>query len=133
MSDSLMPGPVRSSAADTEEGGGESDPDRVITNARAAEDRDGLLNSSELEALFSASPRAFSAYDLGLSRYRSGASPSQLSSTSPEIAHSPQDIPIYGPLNGMKDPSQPGFHEPAYTSYTHYWKSVLGASFPGFT
>ncbi|KAF6766282.1 Endonuclease/exonuclease/phosphatase [Ephemerocybe angulata] len=97
-------------AADAEEGGEEQDPDRVIKNARSTKPEDGLLDPASLVSFFSDLPRARSVYDLGLSRYFS--------------IEKGRDVPIFGPGHSM-DPSQPGFHEPAYTSYTHYWKSVL--------
>lgn len=102
------------SQADAEEGGGggeEEDPDRVITNARPARQGDGLLGPPALVSLFSNLPRATSAYDSGLSRYFA--------------VEKESDFPIFGKLHEL-DPLRPGFHEPAYTSYTHYWKSVLG-------
>lgn len=101
------------SQVDAEEGGGggeEEDPDRVITNARPARQGDGLLGPPALVSLFSNLPRATSAYDSGLSRYFA--------------VEKESDFPIFGKLHEL-DPLRPGFHEPAYTSYTHYWKSVL--------
>jgi len=84
------------------------DPDRVITNARQAESHDGLLTISQFIAWFSSLPNLRSAYDDGLQEV------SKLSDT----------LPTYGrrvtlPLGRR------GSHEPAYTSYTHYWQSVL--------
>lgn len=107
-------------AADGDEAGGaggseEQDPDRVITNARPAKPEDGLLDSGSLVSLFSEFPRATSTYALGLSQYLSEARDSQ----------SDGDIPIFGCTHSLP-PATPGFYEPAFTSYTHYWKSVLG-------
>lgn len=87
----------------------ESDPDRVIVNARNSTDADGLLNDDELVALFAGGCRLRSAYDEGLSRIQNSK------------------VAVYGE-RGFLQSTQPGFHEPAYTSYTHYWKSVLGMS-----
>jgi len=87
----------------------ESDPDRVITNARSAIAADGLLNDDELLSLFSQGHRLSSAYDTGLSRIQN------------------HNIALYGDRVSLQQ-TQPGFHEPSYTSYTHYWQSVLGVS-----
>ena len=87
----------------------ESDPDRVITNARSAIAADGLLSDDELLSLFSQGHRLFSAYDIGLSRIQN------------------HNIALYGDRASLQQ-TQPGFHEPSYTSYTHYWQSVLGVS-----
>lgn len=104
-------------AADGDEAGGagggeEEDPDRVIKNARPAKPEDGLLDSSSLISFFSEFPRATSTYARGLSRYLS--TPSR-----------DDDVPIFGRTHSLP-PGTPGFYEPAYTSYTHFWKSVLG-------
>ncbi|KAJ7225439.1 Endonuclease/exonuclease/phosphatase, partial [Mycena pura] len=81
------------------------DPDRVITNARPAVPTDGLLSDSELVSLFS-SANVRSAYDEGLRQYRK----------------SPSDIQTFG--DRLLLPYQTkGYHEPEYTSYTHYWKA----------
>lgn len=87
------------------------DPDRVITNARQAESHDGLLTIPQFIAWFSSLPNLRSAYNNGLQEV------SKLSDT----------LPTYGrrvtlPLGRC------GSHEPAYTSYTHYWQSVLGTN-----
>ncbi|EKM83805.1 hypothetical protein AGABI1DRAFT_51286, partial [Agaricus bisporus var. burnettii JB137-S8] len=85
----------------------ESDPDRIITNARSATETDGLLNNAELVSLYTQGHVLQSAYNEGLSRI----------SNSPGIA-------LYGEREHLPT-TQPGFHEPSYTCYTHYWKSVL--------
>ena len=87
------------------------DPDRVITNARQAESDDGLLTISQFVDWFSSLPNLRSAYNDGLQEA------SKISDT----------LPTYGrrvilPLGRC------GSHEPAYTSYTHYWQSVLGTN-----
>lgn len=84
----------------------ESDPDRVITNARNATDADGLLDDHELTALFSNGHRLFSAYDVGLSKMQDS------------------NIALYGDRVSLQR-TQPGFFEPSYSCYTHYWQSVL--------
>lgn len=83
-------------------GAAESDPDKIITNARPASSEDGLLSDEELQVLFQRSTRPVSAYDEGL---RSG---------NPDIRegltfHSRQSLPA----------SQLGAFEPVWTSYTH--------------
>ena len=87
------------------------DPDRVITNARQAESHDGLLTISQFIAWFSLLPNLRSAYNDGLLEV------SKLSDTLPSYA-SRVNLP----------PGRLGSHEPAYTSYTHYWQSVLGTN-----
>lgn len=81
----------------------------MITNTRNAIAADGLLSDDELTHLFS--HRLLSAYDIGLSRIQS------------------HNIALYGDRVSLQQ-TQPGFHEPSYTSYTHYWQSVLGVSCP---
>ena len=81
-------------------------PDRMITNARVAGPTDGLLTNQELVALFSeVGAPVRSAYDQ-VQRVR------KVSAT-------------FGARVGL--PSERlGYHEPEWTSYTHYWKTVLG-------
>ena len=89
-----------------DEEGDETDPDKIITNARTAQASDGLLSDSELTELFTTPLR--SVYDEGIKIQR-------------ELS---KDIISYGdrvPLMGRK-----GTNEPEWTSYTHYWKTVLG-------
>ena len=89
-----------------DEEGDETDPDKIITNARTAQASDGLLTDSELTELFTTPLR--SAYDEGIKIQR-------------ELS---KDVTSYGdrvPLMGRK-----GTNEPEWTSYTHYWKTVLG-------
>ncbi|KAJ7169963.1 Endonuclease/exonuclease/phosphatase [Mycena filopes] len=96
--------PPTTKAAPTEDESGAVDPDKVITNARPAVPADGLLSDSELVALFSHAHTIRSAYDEGLQRH---------SSTSP-------GYPTFIKLS--LSPTSKGYHEPEYTSYTHYWK-----------
>lgn len=104
-------------ATDAEEGGESVDPDRVITNARRAEQSDGLLSIEELSHFIPERQQVQSIYQIGLKRYLS-------STTATSSASLP---PIYG-SNGPMQPDAPGYYEPRWTSYTHYWKSVLGKS-----
>jgi RNA exonuclease NGL2 len=87
----------------------ESDPDRVITQARPATPADGLLTIPEIVAWFQKLPRLRSAYSEGLRHAK-------------EVGI---DIETYGKRELLPD-GRHGFDEPEYTSYTFYWKSVLG-------
>lgn len=93
-------------AAAEEENG---DPDKIITNARSATPADGLLSSPELVALYSCAPPLRSAYDAGLRQYREAKG----------------ETATYGDRVTLL-PTRHGIHEPEWTSYTHYWKTVLG-------
>ena len=80
----------------------ESDPDKIITNARRASPEDGLLSDQELETLFRRPIRPVSAYDEGLRM------------ASPDIQEgvtfrSRQSLPA----------DRRGAFEPVWTSYTH--------------
>jgi RNA exonuclease NGL2 len=88
-----------------------SDPDRVITNARPAIPEDGLLTIPDIVAWFAKLPRLRSAYCEGLRRAK-------------EIGI---ELETYG-TRELLSPGRKGFDEPEYTSYTFYWKSVLGES-----
>ena len=99
-------------ANDDEDGGSQADPDRVITNAREALPADGLLNSSELLDLFAVTTlRPRSMYDEGQRLL--------------ENISSPSPVPRCGERLGLP-PHKRGAYEPEWTSYTHYWQSVLG-------
>jgi hypothetical protein len=99
-------------ANDDEDGSAEADPDRVITNAREASPADGLLNSSELSDLFAVTTlRPRSLYDEGQRLL--------------ENISSPDPVPRCGERVGLP-PHKRGAYEPEWTSYTHYWQSVLG-------
>ena len=87
------------------------DPDRDITNARQAETHDGLLTISQVIDWFSSLPNLRSAYNDGLQEV------SKLSDTLPTYGH-----------RATLHLGRRGSHEPAYTSYTHYWQSVLGTN-----
>ncbi|KAG6829385.1 hypothetical protein H0H92_004653 [Tricholoma furcatifolium] len=83
------------------------DPDKVITSARGATPSDGLLSFAELLDFFSRLPKLRSAYDLGLAKARDFA-----------------DLETFGSRVAL-GADRKGEHEPAYTSYTHYWKTTL--------
>lgn len=92
--------------------GDEADPDRVITNARPATIADGLLTIQEIVAWFQKLPKLRSAYSEGLRHAK-------------EVGI---DISTYGKGELLLDGRQ-GLNEPEYTSYTFYWKSIIG-TFP---
>ena len=89
-----------------------SDPDKVITNARRALPQDGLLSTDELAALFSARGPLRSTYAEAQGVYR------VIDAT----------LPILGDRLHFP-PHRKGAYEPMWTSYTHYWKTVLGGNF----
>jgi len=91
-----------------DDGGGGGDPDRVITNARKASPADGLLSSFELAQLFVITERPRSSYDEGQRLLEKVSGPVQRC----------------GERLGLP-PHQRGAYEPEWTSYTHYWQSVL--------
>lgn len=97
-----------SSDNDEEEG---VDPDRVITNARMATEADGLLSVAELRSLFG-NIQLKSVYDIGLRQSRKYTN-----------NNSRTFGDRFSSLQGRR-----GTCEPEYTSYTHYWKTVLGNS-----
>ncbi len=93
-----------------EDGGAQSDPDRVITNAREALLPDGLLSSPELVELFVVPTRPRSLYDEGQ-----------------RLLEKMLSVPVLRCGGRLGLPThQRGAYEPEWTSYTHYWKSVLG-------
>jgi len=85
---------------------GETDPDKIITNARPAMPSDGLLTTAELADLYATPVR--SAYDEGLSKHR----------------QTTKDLVAYCDRVNL-EPFRRGANEPEWTSYTHYWKTVL--------
>lgn len=100
-------------AKNEEDDGAEQDPDRIIVNARTATPADGLLSTEELvkmvQNLGVANPE--SSYDKGL-----------------EIAKvsGDSDIRTFGDRVTSIQSTRKGRHEPEWTSYTHFWKTVLG-------
>jgi len=92
-----------------DEDGAETDPDLIITNARMAEEKDGLLTDAELVELFTSSgPPAVSAYDSGML-----------------ASEDPNNRALTWGSRVSVPPDRKGGHEPVWTSYTHYWKTVL--------
>jgi len=88
------------------------DPDHNIVNARLATKEDDLLDIPEIVEWFSTLPGLCSAYNEGLYKAR------KLGTV----------IPTYGTRVKLP-PGRQGATEPEYTSYTHYWKAVLGENF----
>lgn len=82
-------------------------PDRIITNARPAIPSDGLLTIDELVDLYTTPVR--SAYEEGLTKHRASNS---------DVVTFGNHVPFQSPRRGA--------NEPEWTSYTHYWKTVLG-------
>lgn len=91
----------------------EQDPDRVITNARAATPTDGLLSTEELVEMVRGLGIANlkSSYDEGL----------RIAKSSGDF-----DIQTYGDRVTSMAPTRLGRYEPEWTSYTHFWKTALG-------
>lgn len=96
-----------------EDDGAEHDPDRIIVNARLGTPPDGLLSTEELvEAVLQLKVAHLeSSYDKGLEMAKvSGVS----------------DIPTFGERVTSIPSTRKGRCEPEWTSYTHFWKHVLG-------
>ncbi|KAI9445288.1 Endonuclease/exonuclease/phosphatase [Lactarius indigo] len=98
--------PLTASAETNEDD--ESDPDRVITNAREALPADGLLSSPELVELFVNPTRPRSLYDEGQRL---------LEKTFGPVLRCGERLGLPAHWRGA--------YEPEWTSYTHYWKTVL--------
>ncbi|KAH9039896.1 Endonuclease/exonuclease/phosphatase [Lactarius hengduanensis] len=96
--------PLTASAETNEDD--ESDPDKVITNAREALPADGLLSSPELVELFAVPTRPRSLYDEGQRL---------LEKTSGPILRCGERLGLPAHRRGA--------YEPEWTSYTHYWKT----------
>ncbi|KZT30491.1 Endonuclease/exonuclease/phosphatase [Neolentinus lepideus HHB14362 ss-1] len=100
----------------SEQGEDEPDPDRMITNARRAAPKDGLLTTAELLDLYSAHDgrRLKSLYDDGfrLAKAQSNG----------------EKIRVFGDRFSCSEAEgghRLGMHEPEWTSYTHYWQATL--------
>ncbi|KAK7064155.1 Endo/exonuclease/phosphatase domain-containing protein [Favolaschia claudopus] len=106
--DPAVPPTVAQAPAEDEDGA--VDPDRVITNARRAVLSDGLLSDSELISLFCSTSPVRSAYDAGLKQLRETTTATNFQTFGNRVS-----LP----------PTANGYNEPEYTSYTHYWKTVL--------
>ncbi|TFY79044.1 hypothetical protein EWM64_g4971 [Hericium alpestre] len=102
-------GPKAEEEDEASENDAEMDSDHVLTNARNAEAADGLLSTSELLDLYATPSRPRSAYDLGqrIMAKKDAAS-----------------IRRCGERYKMPD-ARLGAFEPEWTSYTHFWKTVL--------
>ncbi|KAH8102431.1 Endonuclease/exonuclease/phosphatase [Cristinia sonorae] len=94
-------------ADDEGDGDGETDPDRIIVNARRAGDDDGLLTDEELREICVSAGQPFSAYDRGLQR-----------------AEAINPALLFGSRVSIPQ-GRRGAAEPIWTSYTHFWKVVL--------
>lgn len=96
-----------------EDDGAEQDPDRIIVNARAATPSDGLLSTEELveTVLQLGVVRPESSYDKGLAVAKISGS---------------FNIPTFGDRVTSIPSARKGRHEPEWTSYTYFWKTVLG-------
>jgi RNA exonuclease NGL2 len=95
-------------AAEDEEEEGGTDPDRAITNAREARPEDGLFTTADLRELYQkASAPARSTYD-------------EAQKLAKAVATCGQRLELSN--------DRLGYDEPEWTSYTHYWKTVLGQS-----
>ncbi|KAG6842580.1 hypothetical protein C0991_000106 [Blastosporella zonata] len=105
---SVDPTVPRTNKSDPGDGNEESgDADKVITSARAAMPPDGLLSITELSEFFARIPRLRSAYDVGLAEVKDLG-----------------EVETFG-SRVMLGSDRLGRYEPAYTSYTHYWKTTL--------
>ena len=104
---------AKSREAKNDEDDGAEDPDRVIMNARTATPADGLLSTEQLVEMVQKLGVANleSSYDKGLRIAK---------------ASGDSDIQTYGDRVASVSPTRPGMHEPEWTSYTHFWKTVLG-------
>lgn len=100
-------------AKNEEDDSTEQDPDRIIVNARTATPVDGLLSAEELVGMVRKLGVANleSSYDKGL-----------------EIAKASgdSDVQAFGDRITSIPSTRKGRHEPEWTSYTHFWKTVLG-------
>ena len=96
-----------------EDGGAEEDPDRVIVNARTATPADGLLSTEELVEMIRKLGVANleSSYDRGL----------RIAKASGNF-----DVRTFYDRVPSIESTRLGGHEPEWTSYTHFWKTVLG-------
>jgi len=99
-------------AKNEEADGAEQDPDRIIVNARMATPTDGLLSTEELVEMV----RKLGVADLE-SSYDKGLRIAKLSEDS--------GIQTFGDRVTSLASTRLGRHEPEWTSYTHFWKTVL--------
>jgi len=99
-------------AKNEEEDGAEQDPDRTIVNARTATPADGLLSTEELAGMV----RKLGVANLE-SSYDKGLKLAQASEDS--------DVRTFGDRVTSIPSTRQGRYEPEWTSYTHFWKTVL--------
>ncbi|KAJ7597130.1 Endonuclease/exonuclease/phosphatase [Mycena floridula] len=102
--DATVPVSVASAAEDDES----EDPDRTITNARRAKPSDELLSDPELGQLFDSSTPVRSAYSSALEQHRNNRA----------------SVQTFG-SRAIIPESRKGGNEPEWTSYAHFWKTVL--------
>ncbi|KAF9787345.1 Endonuclease/exonuclease/phosphatase [Thelephora terrestris] len=95
-----------------EEDGAEQDPDRIIVNARTAIPADGLLSTEELVRMV----QKLGVADLK-SSYDEGLNLAKVSGDS--------DVRTFGDRVTSIPSTRQGRWEPEWTSYTHFWKTVL--------
>jgi RNA exonuclease NGL2 len=106
----------------------EEDPDRKAWNCRPCNDSDGLLLAEELEDMFKQVNTLFDKHRIpDRIVYRA-------SGISPLVSvydNAMRMLPTEGlERSGQRSPhleGRKGAFEPMFTSYTHYWKSTLGA------
>lgn len=89
--------------------GNKADPNPELPNdSRLATAGDGLLTNAELRAIFDSLPTLTSAYSLG-------------------HRHLGVDISdVAGGRLKLLNVEHPGYFEPIWTSYTHFWKTTIG-------
>ena len=109
-----VPATESKEAKNEEDDGSEQDPDRIIVNARAATPSDGLLSTEELVEMVRNLGVADleSSYDKGLKIAKSSGD---------------NDIQTFGDRVTSIESTRKGRYEPEWTSYTHFWKTVLGS------
>jgi len=112
---SLDPSVPKTILVEDEEGEA-PDPDKVLTSVRSATEADGLLSIAEIRDLFESLPQLHSAYSLGLSKISETNEGILVGTT----AQSRYDTTLPNPCARF---------EPAFTSYTRFWKNTLGAPF----
>jgi RNA exonuclease NGL2 len=109
-----VPATESKEAKNEEDDGAEQDPDRIIVNARTATSADGLLLTEEVVEMVQKLGVANleSAYDRGLGIAKVSGD---------------GDIRTFGDRVTSIPSTRLGRHEPEWTSYTHFWKTVLGS------
>jgi len=103
--------PVVATASTTAEAEMETDPDRVITNARRAKPEDGLLTDEEIIKLFDSGGKSKLKLRSGYDEALAGV---------PEERDN-----VYGARDPSATITSYGANEPMYTSFTHFWQLTL--------